>query len=73
MTARLSPRLAFALFALTALAATSFSAVIVWGVAPAPVLALLAAVVVSGIFVAGASYLRDVVRAWRWNAGHRLR
>ena len=33
----------------------------------------LAALGVSALLLAGAAYIRDLVRAARWNAGHRLR
>jgi len=71
MYTRTSPRMAIVLFALASLAATSFSAVLVWGATLTPLL-IGAALAASGALLAGLAWLRDIIREWRWNAGHRL-
>ena len=71
MVTRPSHRMALVLFALASLAATSFSAVLVWGPTLTPVL-VTAALVASAGLLAGLAWLRDVIREWRWNAGHRI-
>ena len=85
MYTRPSHRMALVLFALASLAATSFSAVLVWGptltpllvaaalVASAATLAGLASLVVSALLFWAVAALHETVREARWNAGHRLR
>ncbi|MRD48848.1 hypothetical protein [Caenimonas koreensis] len=68
---RTNSRMAVVLFALASLIATSFSAVLVWGPTLTPVL-VVAALAASGALLAGLARLRELIREWRWNAGHRL-
>jgi uncharacterized membrane protein len=64
--------LAVALFMAVSFAAASLGAMMVWGVMRQPVLTL-GALAASAFIVWVAAWLRNAIREWRWNAGHRLR
>jgi hypothetical protein len=65
--------IALALFVFTSLAAASLGAAMVWGASPRGVLLTLGALAGSAGIVWAATRIRDTVREWRWNAGHRVR
>ena len=67
-------RIALAFLAFAALAVAVFTGAAAWGLDLGVGLGLAAAArVLSGLIVAGASWLYDELRAWRWDAGQRLR
>ena len=73
MHSRTSTRILMALLLTAVVAgAVMIAGVAAWGVALSPFLAI-AALAASGLVVEGAYWLRDEVRAIRWDAGGRLR